>query len=117
MTTAASRIQSIGPHIDRSLDGGLPLCVPSLADVACMSPSHFYRAFKAIYGMTPADYVFSRRMALACRLLAEEPQLRVEDICYRCGFSSLSHFFGSFKRYTGQTPAQYRSMVLPQEKI
>ena len=53
--------------IDR--DYALPLDVPTMAARALMSPAHFSRQFRAVYGETPYNYLMSRRSERAMALL------------------------------------------------
>jgi transcriptional regulator GlxA family with amidase domain len=43
------------------------LSVNALARRACMSPSHFNRAFKSVFGSTPAEFVENLRLNEAFR--------------------------------------------------
>jgi AraC-like DNA-binding protein len=43
-------------------DYALPLDVPNLASVACVSEAHFIRTFKATFGETPHRYLQRRRV-------------------------------------------------------
>jgi AraC-like DNA-binding protein len=52
------------------------------------------------------------RRTLALRYLAED-RLAIGETAYLLGFSDASAFHRSFKRWTGQTPAQYRTREPP----
>ena len=49
-------------HIDRAY--AEPSDVPSMAEVALMSPSHFSRRFRDAYGETPYSYLMTREEGL-----------------------------------------------------
>jgi len=51
------------------VDYRAPLDVAALAAVACMSPAHFIRSFKAAFGETPYRYLQRRRMERAMERL------------------------------------------------
>lgn len=78
-----------------------------MAQVACLSPTHFLRTFKHAFHQTPHQYLTARRLAEAQRLLLETDR-RVTDICLAVGFSSLSSFSWMFRRHVGQSPEEYR---------
>ena len=64
------------------------------------------------FELTQAGTSFSQllmefRYALARRLLAHSDE-RIENIVYLTGFSEPSTFYRAFKRWSGQTPVQYR---------
>ena len=83
------------------------LTIEALAGVACLSPFHFARAFKAATGSAPRRYVIDRRIGRARALLAES-RMPLADIAEICGFSSQPHFTYWFKRLVGTTPGAYR---------
>lgn len=58
------------------------------------------------------DYINSFRVARACRMIEEDPDVTVPHIVESCGFNSLSTFRRSFTRETGQTYGEYRRKVL-----
>jgi AraC family transcriptional regulator len=82
--------------------------VNELASVACMSPAHFSRSFKAATGAAPHEYVSRQRLDLAKRLLLTSERLLV-DIAYATGFSSQANFNRAFRKAVGTTPSAYRT--------
>lgn len=84
-----------------------PFTVADLADVACLSPAHFARSFKAATGWGPHEFVRRMRLTVAKRLLADH-QLPISDIALSTGFSSQSNFSRAFREVTGMTPGDYR---------
>jgi AraC family transcriptional regulator len=85
--------------------------VNDLASVACMSPAHFSRSFKAATGTAPHEYVSRQRLDLAKRLLLTSDRLLV-DIAYATGFSSQANFNRAFRKAVGTTPSAYRAQKL-----
>ena len=53
------------------------------------------------------DYVNSRRIDAAIRLLADN-ELNILDIAVKCGFNNTANFNKTFKKITGLTPTEYR---------
>jgi|SRR5579884_722008 len=84
-----------------------PLDIPKLAAVACVSPAHFIRAFRATFGETPHRYLQRRRVERSMFLL-RETERSVTDICLDVGFSSLGTFSRTFRAIVGQSPSSYR---------
>lgn len=72
-----------------------------------MSPSKFSREFKRIYGVTFQEYLLRRRITRSMQLL-RQPMTSITDICYAVGFSDLSHFNRSFRRFVGTSPSKYK---------
>lgn len=84
-----------------------PLTVAELASVACTSPAHFARSFKAATGQAPHAYLSAQRLARAKQLLAREEQ-SISEIAYGSGFSSQANFARAFRKATGLSPRAYR---------
>jgi AraC family transcriptional regulator len=79
-----------------------------LALEAGVSPFHFVRIFKQMTGLTPHQYVMSRRIARA-RLLLEKGELPIAAIAAETGFASQSHLTDLFRREVGMTPGAYQA--------
>lgn len=82
--------------------------VADLAAVACMSPAHFARSFKATTGRSPHQFVSRMRLELAKRMLADCDR-PMSDIALSTGFSSQSNFSRAFRDVMGMTPGEYRA--------
>jgi AraC-like DNA-binding protein len=85
-----------------------PLDVRSVAAVAHVSPAHFSREFRAVFGETPGRYLQRRRVERSMFLLRETDRT-VTDVCFDVGFSSLGTFSRTFRDIVGETPSAYRS--------
>jgi AraC family transcriptional regulator len=84
-----------------------------LSDIAASAgvhPAHLSRAFRQHFRCTLGDYVRRLRVEYACRQLAAS-QTSLTDVASAAGFADQSHFTRVFKRFTGQTPAQYRGLA------
>lgn len=102
------RLQRVLDHIDAHLQE--ELCVPDLARIVDLSPSHFAAAFRKSTGMPPYRYAMHRR-ALRARELLADPARSIADIAYSLGYSSQAHFTTAFRRLTGISPGAYRSSL------
>jgi AraC family transcriptional regulator len=83
---------------------------PTLSDIAsaaCLSTFHFLRGFKAVFGMTPHEYLSACRVERA-KFLLERTELPVTEICFSVGFESLGSFSSWFTRLTGSSPRAWR---------
>jgi AraC family transcriptional regulator len=103
------RLTRVTEFIDASVERAFT--VNELASVACMSPAHFSRSFKAATGTAPHEYVSRQRLDLAKRLLLASDRLLV-DIAYATGFSSQANFNRAFRKAVGTTPSAYRAQKL-----
>jgi AraC-like DNA-binding protein len=84
-----------------------PLDVPATARAALMSPAHFSRKFRSVYGETPYAYLMTRRIERAKALLREG--MSVTDACMAVGCTSLGSFSSRFTEIVGETPSDYRA--------
>ncbi|MGN6245862.1 MAG: helix-turn-helix transcriptional regulator [Motilibacteraceae bacterium] len=84
-----------------------PLDVPAMARAALMSPAHFSRRFRAVYGETPYAYLMTRRIERATALLRQG--MSVTDTCMAVGCTSLGSFSSRFTEIVGETPSRYRA--------
>ena len=84
-----------------------PLDVRAVAAVAHISPAHFSRCFRAVFGESPHRYLQRRRVERSMFLLRESDRT-VTDICFDVGFSSVGTFSRTFREIVGQTPSAYR---------
>ena len=83
-----------------------------LAALAGISVRHFERAFRQSTGYPPHAYVLDRRLDVGRHLLIDQPDLPIEQVALRLGFSSSSHFSSAFRRRTGYSPTEYRKIRL-----
>ena len=86
------------------------MTVVELAGVACLSPFHFTRMFRATMGLPPHRYVSERRLDHAKALLASGDR-SLADIALTSCFSSQASFSRAFRRVVGVTPGEYRQSI------
>ena len=84
-----------------------PLTLEQLAEEAHMNKYYLSHAFKREYGISPINYMISRRIDESKYLLAET-DLSMSQIAQLLGFSSLSYFSQVFRRIQASTPMEYR---------
>jgi AraC family transcriptional regulator len=92
-------------HVEANLCRRIP--IQELARLLSLSASHFCRAFKSTFGVSPRDYVLRRRIEVAQGLMltTSEP---LSSIAVRCGMCDQPHFTRSFHRVVGETPYTWR---------
>ena len=78
-----------------------------LAEEVHMNKYYLSHAFKREYGISPINYMISRRLNESKYLLTET-DLPMSQIAQLLGFSSLSYFSQVFRRTQALTPMEYR---------
>ncbi|MFS8499008.1 MAG: helix-turn-helix transcriptional regulator [Micromonosporaceae bacterium] len=96
--------------IDR--DYARPLDIPTPAALAHVSPAHFIRTFRSVFGETPHRYLQRRRVERACALLRDTDR-SVTRTCHEVGFTSLGTFSRTFRSIMGVSPVSYRRRSRP----
>jgi transcriptional regulator GlxA family with amidase domain len=89
-----------------------PLDVAAMARHAAVSPRTFARRFRAETGTTPLQWLLSRRVLEARRLL-EETDLSIDEIAWRAGFGTAASLRDHFRRSTSTSPSAYRRAFRP----
>ncbi|AWB47042.1 AraC family transcriptional regulator [Paenibacillus sp. CAA11] len=72
------------------------------------SASSCNRMFHQVYGMSPRQYLSALKLKKA-KLALMAPELSIEAISIRLGYKDIAHFSRQFKRWTGESPAKFRS--------
>ncbi|MBE6597621.1 MAG: helix-turn-helix transcriptional regulator [Ruminococcaceae bacterium] len=85
-------------------------CLDGAADICQISRRRFNDVFRVYIGVTPNQYVTSKKIEHAKELLALG-YLTVSDISELSGFSDIYYFSKIFKQQTGITPSQYRKEI------
>lgn len=83
------------------------LTLEQLAEEAHMNKYYLSHAFKREYGVSPINYMISRRIEESKYLLAET-DLSLSQIAQLLGFSSLSYFSQVFRRTQTISPLEFR---------
>jgi len=99
-------------YIDNNFDKELNLNF--LSHTRLTSKFHLLRLFKRYYGLTPKQYLITKRINEAKKLLKNG--VSIAESCYIVGFEAPSSFSTLFKTRTGLTPRAYQKKQLSQSK-
>jgi AraC-like DNA-binding protein len=95
--------QSLRDLLDERLLDGVTL--DEAAKLVHAHPTHLVRAFSGAFGIAPHQYLMSRRVDRARRLLLDgRPAV---EVATAAGFYDQSHLTRHFKRVVGIAPGQY----------
>lgn len=97
----ASIIAYISAHLTE------PIAIADLAEILHLNAQYVMRLFKKEMGCPILQYITAQRIALSVRYL-EETNISVTDVAVLCGFDNYSYFTRIFKRFTNETPLNYR---------
>ncbi len=99
-------IEKVIDYIEENLQ-----CEISLVDCARISgysPYHFLRVFRAVVGLTPADYIRKRRISEISREIMQGNQW-ISSVAFRYGFNSKENFVRAFKMEHHILPTEYKA--------
>ncbi|MBN9293293.1 MAG: helix-turn-helix domain-containing protein [Flavobacteriia bacterium] len=95
-------VEYINAHLHEKLS------VETLAQLAYVSKSNFFKLFKQEIGLSPNDYVLQQRIKMAKRMLSECMEMNINEVAYQTGFSDANYFTKAFKKMVGLTPKAYQ---------
>ncbi|HMR82235.1 MAG TPA: AraC family transcriptional regulator [Niabella sp.] len=78
-----------------------------LSKLITLSEFHFFRMFRAVFGLSPRQYIIQKRLEYAKHAICTE-DLPVTDIAVATGFSDLQTFSKAFRKYFGYPPSALR---------
>ena len=84
--------------------------IAELATLSGQSLSSFKREFQKFYNDTPANYIRTKRLQEAQKLL-QISTLSISEIGYQVGYNDISHFSKVFKKHIGISPAECRAGI------
>jgi AraC family transcriptional regulator len=86
-----------------------------LANVVALSRSHFSRAFKQSFGLSPMEYVGVRRVEQAKAMISSTRE-RLAEVALACGFADQAHLNRRFRDLIGMSPGRWRRSNLAAPK-
>ena len=85
------------------------LKVSDLARLLNSNRNYIYNAINVEMGISFSDYINSQRIDYASQLLKAHPELPINDVMFKSGFTSTSAFYRNFKKFKGITPTARRT--------
>ena len=86
------------------------ITLDDVAEHVFLSPTYVSYLFRTEVKMNFINYLTTKRMEKAKELL-KDPRLRIYEISTSVGYENSRYFSSIFKKYTGQTPVDYRSSL------
>lgn len=102
--------------VKRYIDGHFKesVTLDALAGMAHVNKYYLVHTFSREYGISPINYLISRRVEESRHLL-ERTDHTLSQIAQMMNFSSPSYFSQSFRKLTGMSPMEYRRRQRAQE--
>ena len=109
VTSSAPLVSHQCDTVKRYIDANYKesLTLDDLSRVVHINKYYLAHAFKDEYGVSPINYMISRRIEES-RYLLWETDMSLSQIARILGFSSASYFSQSFRRAEGVSPIEYR---------
>lgn len=82
-----------------------------LAADLCVSSSTLYNKLRAITGANISSFINSIRLKEACKLLQQNPQMRIAAVAEKVGFATARYFSQCFKKEFGMTVREYADSI------
>ena len=105
VSSESRRVLKVKDFINTHINDELRL--EQLANLVGMTPTAFSRFFKLRTGKTLSEYIVDIRLGQAARLLVDTAD-SVSEICWNCGFNTLSNFNRLFRKSKGCSPTEFR---------
>jgi len=106
-----SRLSPVLKYITDHVEN-LPTVV-RLAQQVRLSPYQFDRLIRKVFGMTTGQWLLKQRLDRARRLLTDT-RTAIAEIALSTGYSDQSTFTRQFRKTTGLTPIQFRTLATRQ---
>jgi len=87
-----------------------PLSLGRIAHVASISRHYFCKMFKKATGINFIDYLSRVRVEKSKTLLLN-PNSRISEVAFACGFQSITNFNRAFKQIVRRSPTQFRELL------
>lgn len=113
---AAERMRNLRRRIEKLMDeekiflqNGLK--ISDLAEQLCCNRNYIYRAINVEMGISFAEYVNKKRVDYAKQMIEQKPDLQMNELYMRVGFSSSSSFYRCFRLFEGCTPKELQERL------
>ena len=74
-----------------------------------ISKSYICHKFKEVIGISIVEFLHYIRIAQAQKMLMTE-EYAIIEVCHKCGFNNLQHFYNIFRKVTGHAPGMFRKI-------
>jgi AraC-like DNA-binding protein len=101
------RLSRISLYVEQNISS-MELSVSQIADLYGVNRSQLTAQFRAYYGQSLSEFIYTKRLDRAKLLLESHPTWGLEQVAQEAGYCSLSTMYRAFQRSGLGTPASYR---------
>ncbi|WP_022980868.1 Ada metal-binding domain-containing protein [Ideonella sp. B508-1] len=105
--SSRSLARSAAVLLERLLESSEEIALPSVAERLGVTERHLRRIFQAEHGVSPIQWITTRRLLLAKQLLTDTP-LPIAQVAETAGFGSLRRFNALFQERYRLSPSSLR---------
>jgi AraC-like DNA-binding protein len=87
-----------------------PISTSSVARALRYNPDYLERIFHGREDVSIIDAIHQKRIGMARAALHTDVRRNINEIAFKCGYSDPGYFRRMFKRHTGLTPREFRSL-------
>lgn len=102
------RLKKVFQYVEQNFQRTIQ--TPEVAELSNLTVPAFCNYFKKYMNTNFTDFLNEYRINQACKQLADGNK-NISDICFDCGFSSISYFSRTFKRFKEISPREYSALV------
>ncbi len=87
-----------------------PITTSSIARALGFNPDYMERVFRSHWKVSVTAALHQKRISMARASLNDEPGKNVNEIAFECGYTDPGYFRRMFKRLSGLTPREFRTL-------
>ena len=87
-----------------------PISLARISENAYLSPVYISRVFKELLGEAPINYLIRIRLAKACEMMQQQPDISVKFVAASVGYDDAYYFSKLFKKHYGVSPRDYMQL-------
>ena len=99
--------QSVMAYIQKNIEK--TILINELASLSGLSESQFRKRFKALFRLSPQEFILRARLQRGAKLLSST-NLVLSRVALKCGFCDQSYFTKQFRNFFGIPPKRYRQI-------
>jgi AraC-like DNA-binding protein len=101
-------VEAVRRYID--VEYRKPISTSVIAGSLRYNPDYLSRVFRSHEGISIVDAIHQKRISMARASLHYDVRRNINEIGFECGYSDSGYFRRMFKRLTGLTPREFRSL-------